>query len=317
MIKLLVIMDPVEKIILKKDSTIALLKAAQKRRWEIYYIQPKDLMIYQQKVQALCRKMTINDDPENWHTFQTPPQLISLAAFDIIFMRKDPPVDNHYLYATYLLEMAQHEGCFVVNDPRSMRDANEKLFATWFPQCCPELLVSANHELLLSFLHKQKKIVVKPLHGMAGQSVFLLTDKDPNVNVTLELLTQQETIQIMAQRYIPQISQGDKRILMIDGKPYPYALARIPAPDDFRGNLAKRAKGIGCELSPRDLYLCEQVGETLKKKGLFFVGLDVIGDYITEINVTSPTGICEIEAAFNINITEEILDRLVEYITPR
>ncbi len=312
-IKLLAIMDPIEAIQPKKDSTLAILLEAQRRKWELFYTEPKDLFLAQSTVHALNRKVQVQKAPQNWITFvDHSHQKNDLRDFDIILMRKDPPFDTNYLYTTYLLEMAQNAGCFIVNNPQSIRDANEKLFATWFKECCPPLLVSSNKTLLREFLTQHQKIVVKQLHSMAGDSVFVLTENHPNVNVTLEVLTRQGTAPIMAQRYIPEVTQGDKRIIMIDGKPYPYAVSRVPASDDFRGNLAKGATGVGCQLTERDLFLCAQVGNTLREKGLFFVGLDVIGNYITEINVTSPTGICEIDAAFNVNVSSEILDRLEE-----
>ncbi len=314
-VKLLAIMDSINAIHPKKDSTLAILLEAQRRQWELFYIEPKDLFLSQNKVQALNRKIKVQKDSKDWITFlDNTHQKSDLQEFDIIFMRKDPPFDRNYLYATYLLEIAKNAGCFIVNNPQSIRDANEKLFATWFKECCPPLLVSSNKALLRDFLKEHQKIVVKQLHSMAGDSIFVLRENDPNVNVTLEVLTLQESVPIMAQRYIPEVSQGDKRILMIDGKPYPYAVSRIPASDDFRGNLAKGATGVGSQLTDRDLFLCDQVGNTLREKGLFFVGLDVIGNYLTEINVTSPTGICEIDAAFNVNVSSEILDRLEEKI---
>jgi glutathione synthase len=234
----------------------------------------------------------------------------ALSEFDIILMRKDPPFDTNYLYATYLLEMAQNAGCFIVNDPKSIRDSNEKLFATTFFQCCPETLVTSNRSLLRNFLSRHQKIILKGLGSMGGDSIFVLTLDNPNINVTIDVLTHQGTAPVMAQRYIEESIKGDKRILMIDGKPYPYGLLRIPSKDDFRGNLAQGAQGIGCELTTRDLWICEQIGPSLQERGLYFVGLDVIGDYLTEINVTSPTCIREIDEAYNVNISAQILDGL-------
>lgn len=314
--KLLAIMDPVESIHHKKDSTLALLLEAQKRNWELFYCQQNDLSFSENKICAFSQSIKVKDD-ESWVIFNTPKTQSSLRDFDVILMRKDPPFDRAYLYATYLLELAQNEGCYIVNHPGSIRDANEKLYPLWFPKICPPLLVSSNLHHLREFIKQHQKIVVKPLHGMAGQSVFILKDKDTNINVTLELLTHQETMPIMAQVYLPEIKNGDKRILMINGEPYQYALSRMPALDDFRGNLAKGAKGVGTTLTEQDRYLCTQVGPTLKAKGLFFVGLDVIGNFVTEINVTSPTGIREIEAAFNVNVCDIILDSLVKNKTAK
>lgn len=309
--KLLAIMDAIEAIHVEKDSTLALLIEAQKRQWEIFYSQPKDLFASTENVYGMCRKISVHEST-NWAIFQNEAVAYPLKEFDVILMRKDPPFDRAYLYTTYLLELAQSQGCYIVNNPQAIRDANEKLYPLWFKQCCPPLLVSADAALIRLFLKEHQKIVVKPLYGMAGQSIFVLNDKELNVNVTLELLTQQETLPIMAQRFIPEISNGDKRILMINGEPYPYAIARIPCINDFRGNLAKGAKAHGSTLNEQDKFLCEQVGPTLKEKGLFLVGLDVIGNYITEINVTSPTGIREIESAFKVDICKNILDNLVE-----
>lgn len=316
-ITLCVIMDPIETIHVKKDTTFALLLEAQKRKWEIYYLQPKDLCLLENQVYALARKISLQDTPLNWVSFISEPQKISLRHFDVVLMRKDPPFNLNYLYTTYLLEIAQKAGAFIINNPVSIRDANEKIFASWFPQCCPETLVTSNANLIRDFLNEHGKIIVKRLNSMGGEAVFVLEQGMLNVNVTLEVLTQAETQPIMAQRYIPQITQGDKRILMIDGKPYPYALSRIPPPEDFRGNLAKGAKGVGSELTTRDRWICDQIGETLQEKGLFFVGLDVIGDYLTEINVTSPTCVREIEAAFQINICADILEALTNKISAK
>ncbi len=314
--KLLAIMDPIEAIQLKKDSSLALLLEAQQRNWEISYIQPKDLFANGSHIYALSQQISVQKI-QPWALFKGETQIRALTDFDIILLRKDPPFDRHYLFATYLLEIAAQQGCYIVNNPKSVRDANEKLFCLWFEQCCPQLLVSAKINQIKDFLAQHKKIVVKPLHAMAGDSIFVLQENDININVTLEMLTQHETMLIMVQRFIPEISKGDKRILMIKGKPYPYAISRIPAPGDFRGNLAKGAKGQGTTLSERDIFLCSQIGPVLNEKGLYFVGLDVIGDYVTEINVTSPTGIREIENAFNLNVASDILDTLTHHLSPK
>lgn len=305
-------MDPITAIQFKKDTTLGLLLAAQKRQWQLYYLEMTDLYLKDNQVQGNICQIEVHQDPQQWVTFLSSPHPQALTSFDIVLMRKDPPVDLAYLYSTYLLELAQKQGALIINDPRSLRDVNEKLFTTWFPHCCPHTVVSASIRVIKDFLQEQGVIVVKPLNLMGGQGIFVLKKDDLNVNVTLELLTKNEQVPIMAQHFLPEIKNGDKRILMIDGEPYPYALARIPAAKDIRGNLAHGAKGVGCQLSERDLWLCEQVGPTLKEKGLFFVGLDVIGDYVTEINVTSPTCVREIEAAFNVDICGYILDRLSE-----
>ncbi len=304
-------MDSVDAINVKKDSTLALLVEAQQRKWEIHYCQTKDLFLSDNKVKCFSTKIEVHLHTKDWVTLlDKVPSTIDLQYFDVILMRKDPPFDLNYLYTTYLLEIAQNAGCFIVNNPKSIRDSNEKLFATIFVQCCPETLVSYNKNLLRDFLNQHKKIILKRLGSMGGDSIFVLTLDNPNINVTIDVLTHQGTAPVMAQRYIEESVKGDKRILMIDGKPYPYALLRIPSKDDFRGNLAQGAKGIGCELTVRDLWICAQIGPSLQERGLYFVGLDVIGDYLTEINVTSPTCIREIDEAFNVNISAQILDGL-------
>lgn len=314
-IKLCVIMDPIQSINPKKDTTFALLLEAQKRKWEIAYLEPKNLYQTKNTIYGQVSKITLQNQQSDFvHFVDTTPQEVPLHFFDLILMRKDPPFDLAFLYATYLLELAQNEGCFIVNNPRSLRDANEKLFTLWFPECCPQTLVSSQPQLLKDFLNEYQKIVVKPLNIMGGDAVFALNQNDPNVNVILEFLTHKGTFPIMAQRFLPEINFGDKRILMIDGKPYPHTLSRIPALGDFRGNLVKGAKGELRELTTRDHWICEQVGPTLVAKGLFFVGLDVIGEYLTEVNVTSPTCVREIEAGCKKNICEEILNRLEEKI---
>ncbi len=317
-IKLCVIMDPIESIHVKKDTTFALLLEAQKKQWEIYYLQPKDLCLMENGVYAFAKRITLQDTPLNWVNFiDTAPQKVLLHYFDVVLMRKDPPFNLNYIYTTYLLEIAQKAGAFIINNPASIRDANEKLFAAWFPECCPETLVTSNIDLIHDFLNTHQKIIVKRLNSMGGDAVFALEKGALNINATLEVLIQTKMQPIMAQRYIPEITQGDKRILMIDGEPYPYALSRIPSAEDFRGNLAKGATGIGSELTVRDRWICERIGKTLKEKGLFFVGLDVIGDYLTEINVTSPTCVREIEQAFQINICAHILEILANKIVAK
>jgi glutathione synthase len=231
-----------------------------------------------------------------------------LSDLDIILMRKDPPFDMEYIYTTFLLERAEANGVLVVNKPQSLRDANEKMYTAWFPQCCPPTLVSRNAEQLRAFLQEQGDIILKPLDGMGGASIFRLQTGDPNTSVVIETLTQHQRRFIMAQQYIPEIIHGDKRILMINGEPVPYALARVPAQGETRGNLAAGGQGLGMELSERDYWICQQVGDTLRKKGLMFVGLDVIGDYLTEINVTSPTCIRELDAIYSLNISATLMD---------
>lgn len=314
--KLCFVMDPIASIHFKKDTTFALMLEAQTRGIELYILEIRHLYLADKEVCGLVSRLRVKDDPNNHFEFiDEKPHPTSLTVFDAVLMRKDPPFNIAYLYATYLLELAEKAGCFIVNRPSSIRDANEKLFTQWFSECCPPTLVTSEKTLIKDFLAKHHKIVIKPLHSMGGQGVLVLNEGSLNLNSAVEMLTHVGKYPIMAQRYLPQIQEsGDKRILMIDGKPYPHALARIPAKDDFRGNLASGAKGIKHELTERDLWLCQQVGPTLKAKGLFLVGLDVIGDFITEINVTSPTGAREIETLFNVNVAAAILDTLLSNI---
>ena len=305
-IKLGVVMDPIESINYKKDSTLAMLLAAQQRGWELIYMEQQDLYLSDGLAMARMRPLQVFADPTGWFQlgdeFEQP-----LSTLDVILMRKDPPFDNEFLYSTYILERAEREGCLVVNRPQSLRDFNEKIFATQFPQCCPPLLVSRNIPRLRRFQEQHLDVIFKPLDGMGGMSIFRVREKDPNINVILETLTEHGQRQIMAQKFIPEIVAGDKRILMIDGEPVPYALARIPAVGENRGNLAAGGQGQGVELSERDRWICEQVGPTLKASGLLFVGLDVIGDYLTEINVTSPTCIRELDRAFSLDIAGQLM----------
>ncbi len=302
-----VVMDPIESITVKKDSTFAMLLEAQRRGWGIRYMQPKDLYLEGDRAYALMHHLTLDDNPQNWHQI-THQEQTPLDELDIILMRKDPPFDMEYVYTTYLLERAEAMGVLVVNRPSSLRDCNEKLFTAWFPQCCPTTLVTRRHELLLSFLAKQKDIILKPLDGMGGASIFRCRQGDPNTNVILETLTQHEAKYAMAQRFIPEITEGDKRILMIDGEPVPYALARIPKKGENRGNLAVGGTGKGIPLSEQDHWIAQEVGPVLKERGILFAGLDVIGDYLTEINVTSPTCIRELDSQFDLNISAKLLD---------
>lgn len=303
------VMDPIGSINIKKDTSFAMLLAAQARGWSLGYMELNDLFVRDGIPHARTRSVQVRDNPEGWFTLADE-NISPLAAFDIIVMRKDPPFNMEYVYATYMLERAEDLGVLVVNKPQSLRDANEKMYTTWFPQCCPPTLVTRSHQQLHGFLEEQQDIVVKPLDGMGGASIFRVTLEQPNVNVIFETLTAQQTRFAMAQRYIPEITQGDKRILLIDGEPVEYGLARVPAKGDLRGNLAAGATGVGAELSERDRWICAEVGPVLRKKGLVFVGLDVIGDYLTEINVTSPTCIRELDAIYGLDIAARLMDRL-------
>lgn len=314
--KLGVIMDPIEGINIKKDSTFAMLLAASKRGWDIYYMEQKDLFIEAQQARANIRTLTVQDNKSNWFGFHQQ-STIALSDLDALLMRKDPPFDIEYVYTTYILELAQMQGLLVVNDPRSLRDVNEKMFINHFPQCIAPTLVSRNHEQLLGFISQQGVAVLKPLEGMGGKSVFKVTQGDPNTNVIIETLTDSHKRYIMAQRYLPEIAQGDKRILLIDGIPVDYALARIPMAGENRGNLAAGGTGKGVELSERDRWICAQLGPSLRDRGLLFVGLDVIGDYLTEINVTSPTCIRELEHIYNIDIAGKLMDTIESMVKTR
>lgn len=302
-------MDPIDSIKFEKDSTLAMLFEAQKRRYELFYIEQKDLFSRQGKSFANARSVQVKDNPSLWYKLGNP-QKISLDQFDIILMRKDPPFDMNFIYTTYLLDEAEKSGCLVVNKPQSLRDCNEKFFATEFPQCCPPFLVSQNQKMILDFAKEHRDIVVKPLDGMGGESIFRIQGGDPNTSVILETLTKHGQIPIMAQDFIPDVSKGDKRILLINGNPVPKGLARIPAKGELRGNLAAGGTGKVVDLSERDYWICEQVAPTLVAKGLIFVGIDVIGDYLTEINVTSPTCIREIDKASGLNISSILMDCL-------
>jgi glutathione synthase len=305
-IKLGVVMDPIATITIKKDTTFAMLLAAQARGWELHYFEQADLYARGDQAFGRSRLLAVRDDKSGWFAFHGEREL-PLAELDVLLMRKDPPFDMEYIYTTYLLELAEAAGSLVVNKPRSLRDANEKVFALRFPHCCPPTLVSREPARLKTFLGEHDDIVVKPLDGMGGASVFRLRRDDPNLNVILETLTAHGRRLSMAQRYIPEVTAGDKRILLIDGEPVPYALARIPQAGETRANLAAGGRGEGVPLSGRDRWICAQVAPTLRDMGLLFVGLDVIGDYLTEINVTSPTCARELDAQFGLDIGGELM----------
>ena len=300
-------MDPIEAITVKKDTTLAMLLAAQKRDWEIHYMLQSDLYLAQGESRAQVRVLSVRDDEQDWFTLGSGSDM-ALAQLDVILMRVDPPFDMDYIYSTYLLEQAQREGTLIVNDPQSLRDCNEKLFATQFPQCCPPLLVASDMARLKAFHDQHQDVIYKPLDGMGGASIFRVKPDDPNLSVIIETLTAGGVNQIMAQQFIPDIVNGDKRILVIDGKPVKYGLARIPAAGETRGNLAAGGSGVAQELTERDYWICEQVAPSLRQKGLLFVGLDVIGDYLTEINVTSPTCVREIDRAFDLDIASDLME---------
>jgi glutathione synthase len=302
-----IVMDPISAITIKKDSSFAMLLAAQAKGWSLYYMEQQDLFLDQGIVSAEMKPLRVFEDTEKWYEVDES-QTRPLADLDAILMRKDPPFDMEYIYSTYLLEQAQAAGVLIVNNPRSLRDANEKLYTAWFPQCCPPTLVTRQKHLIREFHQQHKDIILKPLDGMGGASIFRVKQNDPNLSVIIETLADHGKKSVMVQKFIPEIIEGDKRILMINGEPIPYALARIPAEGETRGNLAAGGRAEGRPLTERDRWICQQVGPTLRKKGLLFVGLDVIGNYLTEINVTSPTCIRELDTQFNLNIAADLMN---------
>lgn len=303
--KLLFILDPYTSLNLAKDTSIAMMREAIARHHEVYVCQQHDVFLRNQIVKIRTQQFQFSDG-KNWFSLADVQESCP-KDFHGILMRKDPPFDNEYLYSTYLLELAVAQGGCVINDPTAVRSWNEKLSVAKFPQFCPEFLVTSNRQLIHAFLVKQQDIVVKPLDGMGGTSIFRLTSGDPNLNVILETITDYGKQTIMAQQYLPSIKQGDKRIIVIDGVPLPYALARIPKAGETRGNLAAGGKGVAQPLTARDKEIAITIGKKLKTEGLFFVGLDVIGDYLTEINVTSPTGMVEIASQTDCNPAQDFL----------
>ncbi len=314
--KIAILMDPIGKINIKKDSSFAMLVEAKKRKHQLYYLEQSDLMLKDGCVHARVRKLDVFEDPTKWYQLEEP-EIVPLDSMDSLLMRKDPPFDMEFVYTTYLLELAQNQGLLVVNDARSLRDHNEKLFTALFPQCCTEMLVTRSESELRQFISLHKDVILKPLDGMGGSSIFRVKDNDPNIGVIIETLTQMGQETTMAQKFIPDISNGDKRVLMVDGEPIPYCLARIPAKGETRGNLAAGGRGEARPLTERDLWIAKQIGPTLKEKGLIFVGLDIIGDYVTEINVTSPTCIKEIDAAYGTNIAATLFDAIERKLAAR
>lgn len=310
-IRLGIVMDPIERISYKKDSSMAMLWAAKARGWTLHYFEMQDLYQVDGEARGRGRQLDVFQDPERWFAFGEDVDL-PLRELDVILMRKDPPFDNEFVYATYLLEQAERGGTLVVNRPASLRDCNEKFFATLFPELAPPTLVSRRADIIREFARTHGDVILKPLDGMGGSSVFRHREGDPNLSVILETLTAHGTQQIIAQRYLPGIKDGDKRILMIDGQPVDYCLARIPAQGETRGNLAAGGRGVAQPLSAWDREIAATVGPELRKRGLLFVGLDVIGEHLTEINVTSPTCIREIDAAYDTRIAERLMDVIAQ-----
>ncbi|MCW8888604.1 MAG: glutathione synthase [Gammaproteobacteria bacterium] len=308
-IKVGIVMDPIGSINYKKDSSLAMLWAAQDRGWPLHYMEPNDLFQRDGISYAQMRPLKVFRDAAHWYELGEI-ETIPLHELNVILMRQDPPFDLNFLYTTHILGQAEQRGTLVVNRAQSIRDANEKLFSTEFPQCTTPVLVTRNGEQIREFIAQQGEVILKPLDGMGGASIFKVSPDDSNTSVIIETLTEHGTQLIMAQKFIPEISAGDKRILLIDGEPVPYALARIPAKGELRGNLAAGGRGEGVPLSERDYWICEQVAPELKRRGLLFVGIDVIGDYLTEINVTSPTCIRELDEQYGLDIAGNLMDKI-------
>jgi glutathione synthase len=309
-VRLVVVMDPISDIKPAKDTTLAMLLAAQQRGWQLWYAEQGDLWLRDGVPMARLRTVEVRNDLNDWYSLGES-QMQALAEFDVILMRKDPPFDMEYIYTTYILERAEEAGVLVVNRPQGLRDMNEKVYTAWFPQCCAPTLITRDMADMHAFLKEHARIVCKPLYGMGGRSIFVIDRGDKNTNVIFETMTEYGTRFAIVQKYLPEIvDSGDSRILVIDGEPAPYALARIPTAEDNRGNLAAGAKGVGRELNERDRWLVSQIGPTLRQRGMLFVGLDVIGGYVTEINVTSPTGVRELDKQFGTQIAGLLMDAI-------
>ncbi|MFZ4835586.1 glutathione synthase [Rouxiella sp. Mn2063] len=316
MIKLGIVMDPIASINIKKDTSFAMLLEAQSRGYELHYMEMDSLYLRGGEGRATTRKLSVKQDYAEWYQFGNE-QDIALHDLDVILMRKDPPFDTEFIYATYILERAEEKGTLIVNKPQSLRDCNEKLFTAWFPELTPDTLVTRNAAQLRAFHQEHSDVILKPLDGMGGASIFRLKPEDANVSVIIETLTEHGSRFCMAQNYLPAIKDGDKRVLVVDGEPVPYCLARIPAQGETRGNLAAGGRGEARPLSESDWAIARAVAPTLKAKGLIFVGLDIIGDRLTEINVTSPTCAREIEAAFPISVTGMLMDAIEKRLAAR
>jgi len=312
-VQLGVIMDSLASIKIQKDTTVAMLQEAQKLNWKIFYMEQHDLFLEQGVCMATMYPIEIDLTRNPWYELKKPIRQ-PLSKLQTVLMRKDPPFNMEYIYTTYLLEIAEAAGTFIVNRPQALRDANEKLFINWFPQCCPPTLVARRAEHIRDFIQQQGEVVIKPLEGMGGFRIFRTNKQDPNLSVILETMTDYGNQFTMVQKFIPAITEGDKRVIIIDGEPLSYMLARIPKPGETRGNLAAGATPQVLPLGGREKWICAQISETLRKKGLLFVGIDIIGDFLTEINVTSPTGIREIEAVENINISQKLLEKITIYL---
>jgi len=307
--KIGVLMDSIAGINTKKDSTFAMMLEAQLRGYEIHYMTENDLFVEQHNPCADTKLIQLKDQKQDFFEF-TASQTINLSQLDVILMRKDPPFDLEYIMDTYVLDLAEQQGVLIINKPQALRDANEKFFTEAFPEFSPPCLISRNPNHIRKFAKTLDKVIIKPMDGMGGSSIFFTGKDDKNLNVIIETVTKEGTRTTMAQKFIPEISQGDKRILIVNGIPVPYALARIPSNEDFRGNLAKGGTGVGVELSEDDYKICAIVGPKLKQMGIIFAGIDVIGKYLTEVNVTSPTCIRELDGLYNLNIAGQLFDEI-------
>ncbi len=321
------VLDPLDTLKTYKDSSVAMMLAAQKKSWTVHTMLQSDLYALDAQARAHTRIIDLTsaasnqtDSTENsWFDIRSE-QDIALESLDIIFMRKDPPFDIEYITSTYILELAERQGSLIVNSPASLRDNNEKMFISMFPQCCTPFLVSRDMQRLRSFVEQrqqqaQQDVILKPLDGMGGASIFRVNPDDPNLSVILESVSEHGSKTVMAQQFIPEITAGDKRILLIDGDAVPYALARIPAEGETRGNIAAGGEGVGVALNERDHWICEQIAPVLREKNILFAGIDVIGDYLTEINITSPTCIRELDRIYSLDIAGDLMNRVAEKIT--
>ena len=316
-VRLGVVMDPIEQIKPAKDSTLAMLLAAQARGWELHYVQLGDLWLRDGQAMGRLAPLTVRADAADWFS-RNEPLVRPLADLDVILMRKDPPFDMEYIYSTYILERAESQGVLVVNRPQGLRDMNEKVYTAWFPECCAPTLITRDMADMQAFLREQRKVVCKPLYGMGGRSIFVIDSGDKNASVVFETLTEYGQRYAIVQRYLPEIvASGDSRVILVDGEPVPYALARIPTAEDNRGNLAAGARGVGRPLNERDRWLAGRIGPALRERGMVFVGLDVIGGFVTEINVTSPTGIRELDKQFRTDIGGLLMTAIARRLAAR
>ncbi len=316
-LSLAVVMDPIADLKFAKDSTLAMLLSAAARGWQLTYFEQSDLWLRDGVAMGRGRPLEVFADSARWFELGAA-RAQPLGEFDCVLMRKDPPFDTEYIYTSYILERAEAAGALVVNRPQGLRDMNEKVYTAWFAQCCAPTLISRDMNDMAAFAAEHGKVVVKPLDGMGGKSIFVTEHGDKNMAVIFETLTEYGGRFAIVQRYLPEIAvSGDARVLLIDGEPVPYALARIPAAHDNRGNLAAGAKGVGRELTERERWLAAQIGPTLAKRGMLFVGLDVIGGFVTEINVTSPTGIRELDKQFGLNIGAMVIDAIERRLAAR